>query len=1159
MFRLKSPLQPAAWAFAALSMLLSASPTLAESPNCSASVPALVNGSFELPANRANSVTQVGTPNAQLVWLNTAESRIEMWHQVFNGVSAYDGSQFVELNSSLPGTLYQDLASIPGSQMVFSLAHKARDRNGETIIVRAGPPGGALTELGRYAANINGPDRNGWTLHQGTYTVPAGQNTTRFAFQSDGTTTIAPGSGNFLDAIQFTLTAGACNDAITINANQTASVAVLSNDIGASLTINAVGAVAPPGAGAATLSGNAIGFDPADTFSGVVTIPYTIRDAAGDVSSAELRVTVLPVAVSDAYTVDAGGAVLLNVLANDLGAGLILRHVTSPDGSATIVGNQLRYQPPATGGITAVPYAIEDGGGRAAAAPAIATITTTPVADLSIANGALPGTPFAGEAFTFSVTLANAGPSSAARPSVSLSMPAGVSMQASPGCPASSGPTATCTAPADVAIGDSHVFNPVFVQSIAGNGYVITSTVSSTTKDGNLAANTASTTFNVNPSADIAVTSPIITPSSVVAGTPLTLSAVIANAGPSPAAGVSLSFSFNALTNVVPPAGCAPAGPTILNCTVGGLAAGASQTISFTAEVSGAPTTITLAASGSSATRDPDPANNSVLTSAGVSVQADLAASANYPGGAVAPGSPATFDITVTNNGPSTEPGSFAVVDAPAGFTFTGAPGSCTVTPDRVICAAAALISGASANFGPITGTVSRSVTSNLDFSVSVSGSAPDPNSTNDTTTLTVPIDANADLGVLIASAVATNIAAGPAGLTVSVINNGPTDTTATVEVQVPTTFVFSPPPGVTCPSILPDRLVCEVNLAAGATSTYTINANWSAAAVGAQAFSATVTGPLPDSQAGNDSSSANIPVSEQSDLAISGDLSPRPLAAGTGAFYSISVENLGPSNVIAGATVTLPLPAGLTAGAPLPGGCVDNTTDVTCTVGPLVVGGSQGFVIPVDVAPAVTGTVTTTATVSPPGGVTDPNPINDSVTIVDDEFAIADLALSTPAPAVEAVSGETGTTIFTVTNLGPSDVPNTPVLIDLPAGVGFQSASGASCIAVGANQLRCAAGPLALGLSTQFAVTLTIPASATGSLSVPASTQNSLGGAAINSDPNAANNSTSVTLTLRPPALVAGIPSLTAWGAVLLVLGIMVGGFANLRGSIRRHLGDAR
>jgi hypothetical protein len=78
---------------------------MAQSPNCGATVPALRNGGFELPANAANRVTNTATPNAQLVWLNTAENTVEIWHQAFQGISAHEGSQFVEPNTSRAGTL----------------------------------------------------------------------------------------------------------------------------------------------------------------------------------------------------------------------------------------------------------------------------------------------------------------------------------------------------------------------------------------------------------------------------------------------------------------------------------------------------------------------------------------------------------------------------------------------------------------------------------------------------------------------------------------------------------------------------------------------------------------------------------------------------------------------------------------------------------------------------------------------------------------------------------------------------------------------------------------------------------------------------------------------------------------------------------------------
>jgi hypothetical protein len=66
---------------------------------------ALVNGSFELPdiPNGTNGFFTV-VPG----WTTTASDGIfEFWGSGFGGVPAADGTQFIELNAFVPGTVFQ--------------------------------------------------------------------------------------------------------------------------------------------------------------------------------------------------------------------------------------------------------------------------------------------------------------------------------------------------------------------------------------------------------------------------------------------------------------------------------------------------------------------------------------------------------------------------------------------------------------------------------------------------------------------------------------------------------------------------------------------------------------------------------------------------------------------------------------------------------------------------------------------------------------------------------------------------------------------------------------------------------------------------------------------------------------------------------------------
>ena len=188
--------------------------------------PQLVNGDFDatfpVSWNRiwmdstgaAKGYQHVNTATYPgIAWRNTAENVVELIESGANGQVAHSGGQYAELNATTAGTLYQILPTTPGQTLRWSLWHRARVGDGvarnsnpadwNTMRVLVGPPGaggaintGLLTQSG---GDLVSPTTE-WHNHTGTYTVPAGQTQTVFAFQSDRNS----GIGNLLDSIRFT-------------------------------------------------------------------------------------------------------------------------------------------------------------------------------------------------------------------------------------------------------------------------------------------------------------------------------------------------------------------------------------------------------------------------------------------------------------------------------------------------------------------------------------------------------------------------------------------------------------------------------------------------------------------------------------------------------------------------------------------------------------------------------------------------------------------------------------------------------------------------------------------------------------------------------------------------------------------------------------------
>ncbi|MEV7832129.1 hypothetical protein AB0P12_16180 [Streptomyces subrutilus] len=162
---------------------------------------ALANGSFEEPVVTAYEVlpdaSQTQAAKRVPGWRTTAtDHMIELWRSGFNGVPAAHGSQFAELNANQVATLYQDVPTTPGSKLYWRLDHRGRAGQ-DTMALDIGAPG-AVVEQRRFTDG-----NTAWGAYTGTYTVPAGQTVTRFAFRSVSAAGGSQAVGNFLDGIFF--------------------------------------------------------------------------------------------------------------------------------------------------------------------------------------------------------------------------------------------------------------------------------------------------------------------------------------------------------------------------------------------------------------------------------------------------------------------------------------------------------------------------------------------------------------------------------------------------------------------------------------------------------------------------------------------------------------------------------------------------------------------------------------------------------------------------------------------------------------------------------------------------------------------------------------------------------------------------------------------
>jgi len=312
--------------------------------------------------------------------------------------------------------------------------------------------------------------------------------------------------------------------------------------------------------------------------------------------------------------------------------------------------------------------------------------------------------------------------------------------------------------------------------------------------------------------------------------------------------------------------------------------------------------------------------------------------------------------------------------------------------------------------------------------------------------------------------------------------------------------------------------------LASGASAQLTITAT--VLASGSYANVAEVASsdvPDPDSTPGNGASDeddyatvtiAPIPVANVSIVKTG----PATVASGGTISYQLTISNAGPS-AADGAAYSDTVPAaitGVTASCGSPAGgaacAVPNVAGnvVSGTVPVLPAGGS--VVITIDgTAPTGEQSLSNTASVTPPGGTTDPDPSDDSSTVDTDVAASADIEVTKSVDESNPNVGEDVTFTITVTNHGPDDATGVVVTDSLPAGLVYVSSNpsqGTYDDATGAWTI----GAIANGASVTLEIVATVdqPGSITNTATRTAADQ---------ADPDNSNNSGSASVNGQPSA----------------------------------------
>lgn len=271
-----------------------------------------------------------------------------------------------------------------------------------------------------------------------------------------------------------------------------------------------------------------------------------------------------------------------------------------------------------------------------------------------------------------------------------------------------------------------------------------------------------------------------------------------------------------------------------------------------------------------------------------------------------------------------------------------------------------------------------------------------------------------------------------------------------------------------------------------------------------------------------------------QIDLAISKDDGITIATPGDPIRYTIVVTNNGPA-VANGAVVTDMFPAEIVGGSvtwtcstSLGSGCgaSSGSGNINTSVN-LLVGELATFVVDATISLSAAGTLSNTATVAPPSGMTDSNITNDRATDIDTLTGTADLEITKTNNRVKAWPGGSLSYTIDVINNGPSDVIGARVIDIFPGtlnGITWTCAAGggASCTSPGAGNIDDTVD-LPAGGTLRYTVTGTVDAAASGEL-INIATISPPGGI---TDPTPGNNSASHTDPIGLPELVITL----TWG----------------------------
>jgi large repetitive protein len=688
-------------------------------------------------------------------------------------------------------------------------------------------------------------------------------------------------------------------------------------------------------------------------------------------------------------------------------------------------------------------------------------------ADLRIAKAASAAAPTSGAAFSYTITVTNAGPTAATNVLVSDPFPAGLTFV-----------NASATQGAyDVATG----LWSIGTLSANEQAVLVVSTIYAAT--GTPVTNTASVTSDLPDPVPSDNTRTVVTPARIADlaltkaasnaaprfGDNVSFTINVSNAGPDDASGLQVrerlasGLEFVSATASI---GTYDAATGVWN--VGAIAATQAATLTVTAKVISAAPIVNTAEVSASDQFDPNSTPNNARAGendqASVTITpqaADLSVTKSVDNPSPSNGSAVTYTVIVRNSGPSNATNVVVTDLLPGGLTFvSAAPSAGTYDPASGRWLVGTLSNNATATLTLIGNYVANGLT--VVNTATATSDLPDPNPADNVGTVSIP-STRADLSLTKTASTATPQYGDNVTFTVTLQNAGPDLATAIVVRE-------SLPAGLALVSATPSVGGYDANsgrwsvatLAANASATLTVVARVSslqpvtnvAEVVSAGNFDPNST-PNNNNAAENDQASVLI-TPQAADLSITKSVDNSAPANGATITYTITVSNAGPSAATA-VNVTDRLPAGLTFVSATPSAGAYDATTGAWTVGSISANANATLAIRATYG-ATGNALTNLASVT--SAVSDPDNTN-NVAQVTTPNAGPDLTL-TKSHVGAFVLGGAGSFNLRVANVGGSATTGPVTITDtLPAGLTAVPASGSftsngwSC-AVAAQIVTC-------------------------------------------------------------------------------------------------------